>query len=168
MKYKIIYSDRRTLAITVRDAEVIVRSPRGVKKSVIETFVNNHVDWIKDKLKSQTQKHQQLDDLDEQEVEEIKMSAYLYFEERTRYFASIMNLKYSRIKITSAKRRFGSCNSKGNICFSYRLMLYSEAAREYVIVHELAHLKYMDHSANFYKLIERYMPDYKERKRLLK
>jgi predicted metal-dependent hydrolase len=47
-------------------------------------------------------------------------------------------------------------------------MLYPEAAREYVVVHELAHLCEMNHSARFYAIIERYMPDYKERKKLLK
>ena len=78
-----------------------------------------------------------------------------------------MGLKYGRIKITSAKRRLGSCNTNAVICFSYRLMLYPEAAREYVVVHELAHLKYMNHSRDFYELVKQYMPDYKERKRLL-
>lgn len=47
-------------------------------------------------------------------------------------------------------------------------MLYPEAARDYVVVHELSHLVYMNHSKDFYRLIERYMPDYKERRKLLK
>ena len=79
-----------------------------------------------------------------------------------------MGLKYSRITITGAKTRFGSCSSKGNISFSYRLMLYPEAAREYVVIHELAHLLEMNHSKRFYAIIEKYIPDYKERKKLLK
>jgi len=79
-----------------------------------------------------------------------------------------MNLKYGRITITSAKTRFGSCSSKGNISYSYKLMLYPEAAREYVVVHELAHLVEMNHSKRFYSLVERYLPDYKERRKLLK
>ena len=79
-----------------------------------------------------------------------------------------MGLKYSRITITSAETRFGSCSSKGNISYSYRLMLYPEAAREYVVVHELAHLLEMNHSKKFYAIVERYLPDYKERRRMLK
>jgi len=79
-----------------------------------------------------------------------------------------MSLKHGRITITSAKTRFGSCSSKGNISYSYRLMLYPEAAREYVVVHELAHLLEMNHSKRFYAIIEKYLPDYKERKKLLK
>ena len=79
-----------------------------------------------------------------------------------------MGLKYGRITITSAQKRFGSCNSNGNICFSYRLMLYPESAREYVIVHELAHLKEMNHSKAFYAIIASVLPDYKHRRKLLK
>ena len=79
-----------------------------------------------------------------------------------------MNLSYGRITITSAKTRFGSCSSQGNISFSYRLMLYPIEAREYVVVHELAHLLEMNHSKRFYAIVERYMPDYKERRKKLK
>ena len=79
-----------------------------------------------------------------------------------------MNLQYGRITITSAKTRFGSCSSKGNISYSYRLMLYPEEAREYVVVHELAHLLEMNHSKRFYAVVEKYLPDYKLRRRLLK
>ena len=79
-----------------------------------------------------------------------------------------MNLQYGRITITSAKTRFGSCSSEGNIAFSYRLMLYPEAAIDYVVVHELAHRREMNHSAAFYKIIASVLPDYKYRNALLK
>ena len=98
----------------------------------------------------------------------LKREAREYLETKTEYFSKIMGLKYSRITITSAERRFGSCSSKGKICYSYRLMLYPEAAREYVVVHELAHLVEMNHSKRFYKIVEKYLPDYKERRRMLR
>ena len=79
-----------------------------------------------------------------------------------------MNLKYGRITITSAKTRFGSCSSKGNISFSYRLMLYPRELVDYVIVHELAHLSEMNHSDRFYRIIESVLPDYRERVKRLK
>lgn len=101
-------------------------------------------------------------------IKELKSEAEQYFNQETARYAEKMGLKYGRIRITSAKRRFGSCNTKGTICFSYRLMLYPKEAREYVIVHELAHLVYMNHSKDFYALIERFMPDYKNRKKLLR
>jgi predicted metal-dependent hydrolase len=79
-----------------------------------------------------------------------------------------MGLKYGRITITSAKKRFGSCSTAGNISYSYRLMLYPEEAREYVVVHELAHLVQMNHSKEFYNIIAKVLPDYKYRKKMLK
>ena len=79
-----------------------------------------------------------------------------------------MGLKPSSVKITSAEKRFGSCSSKNGLCFSWRLLAYPTAAVEYVVVHELAHIKHHNHSPAFYALIEKYMPDYKERQKLLK
>lgn len=108
------------------------------------------------------------DGLTSQDINELKKQARVYFAERIEHFANIMGLKYGRITITSAQKRFGSCSSQGNICFSYRLMLYPEKAREYVVVHELAHLIHMNHSKEFYGVIESVLPDYRQRKRMLR
>ena len=79
-----------------------------------------------------------------------------------------MELVPAGIKITSARTRFGSCSAKNSICFSWRLMLYPPEAIDYVIVHELAHIRHHDHSPAFYALIEQYLPDWKARMKLLK
>ena len=79
-----------------------------------------------------------------------------------------MGTSYNRVTVTSARTRFGSCSAKGNISYSYRLMLYPEPAIDYVVVHELAHTLEMNHSPRFWAVVEKYMPDYKERKKLLK
>ena len=88
--------------------------------------------------------------------------------ELTSRYAELMNVSYKSVKITSAQKRFGSCSGKNNICFSYILMQYPIEAVEYVVVHELAHTVHHNHSREFYSLIERYLPDYKQRERLLK
>ena len=72
------------------------------------------------------------------------------------------------MKITSARKRFGSCSGKNSLCFSYWLMLYPQEAVDYVIVHELAHIVHKNHSAAFYRLIGQYLPDYRERIKMLK
>lgn len=168
MEYRIIYSGRKTVGITVKYGEVIVRSARGISRKTIDEIVNKHTDWIKDKLEKQRIKKEKYESLTESDIKRLKTDAIVYFNRKCEHFSKIIGLKYSRIKITSAKKRFGSCSSSGVICFSYRLMLYPEAAREYVVVHELAHIKHLNHSKEFYALIERYMSDYKERRRLLK
>ena len=72
------------------------------------------------------------------------------------------------MKITSARTRFGSCSSKGSVCFSLYLMRYPAAAIDAVVVHELSHLRHHDHSPAFYAEVERWLPDYREREKLLK
>ena len=108
------------------------------------------------------------ENLTDADIKRLKKEAKVYFAEKTEYFAKIMGIDYGRITITSAQKRFGSCSSSGNISFTYRLMLYPDAAREYVVVHELAHRREMNHSKRFYAIIEAVMPDYRYRKRLLK
>ncbi len=168
MEYKIFYSSRRTLSLGIKDGRLIVRAPFGTSKKAIEKVIDKHSSWISLKLVENIEKNERFSSLTEDEIEKLKSSAKIYFNEKIRYFSDIMNLKCSRIKITSAKTRFGSCSYDGNICFSYRLMLYPESAREYVIVHELAHLFHMNHSKEFYSVIESVLPDYKIRRALLK
>lgn len=168
MTYEVIYSDRKTVAITVKDGSVIVRAPKGTRRREISAAVKKHGEWIERAVARQAKRNLLTSSLTEEDIKLLKKNAKIYFKAKMDYYSTIMGLKYGRMTITSAKTRFGSCNSKGNICFSYRLMLYPEAAREYVVVHELAHLVEMNHSARFYKIIEGVLPDYKKRKRLLK
>ena len=168
MEYKVVYSRRKTIAFSIVDCSLIVRAPYKTSKSTIDQLIVKHQKWIDNHLAMQIKKKSMLDELGEDDIKRLKKEAKKYFSEKTEYFSNIMGLKYSRITITSAMKQFGSCNAKGGICFSYRLMLYPEAAREYVIVHELAHLKEMNPSARFYSIIEKVLPDYKARKRLLK
>lgn len=168
MEYKVVYSSRKTISIRVDKDGVTVKSPIGVSREYIDEVVVKHSQWIEKSLAQQKKKEERDKLISPEEIKKLKKLARVYFAEKASYFAEIMGLKYSRITITSAQKRFGSCSSKGNISFSYRLMLYPEAAREYVVVHELAHLKEMNHSKQFYEIIARVLPDYKNRKRLLK
>ena len=111
---------------------------------------------------------QNVRELSESEINALKEEAKEYIPKRLCEFSAIMNASPKSVKITSAKTRFGSCSGKNSICFSYRLMLYPKEAVDYVIVHELAHIKHKNHSKEFYSYIEKYLPDYKERVKLLK
>ena len=77
-----------------------------------------------------------------------------------------MGVEPTCIKINSAKKRYGSCSGKNSLNFSLYLMDKDERFIDYVVVHELAHIVHHNHSKEFYALIEKYMPDYKERKKL--
>lgn len=168
MDYEIIYSKRRTLSLSVKCGKLIVRAPMRTPRSVIEKAVKSHEKWILTHIEKQKESADVYASLTESEILEYKKRARNVLTAKTEYYSKIMKLKYGRITITSAKTRFGSCSSSGNISFSWRLMLKPEAAIDYVVVHELAHLVEMNHSKKFYAVIEKVLPDYKERKKLLK
>ncbi len=168
MDYKVKYSGRKTISLCVKDGALIVKAPYGTKKARIESLISSHEEWINKHIEKQIEKNKKYGNLTEERIAELRKMAKQILPPKVAYYAEIMGLKYGRITITSAKTRFGSCSSKGNLSFSYRLMMYPEAAIDYVVVHELAHLKEMNHSPAFYKVVAKVLPDYKERIKLLK
>ena len=168
MNFEIIYSNRKTLSITVKEGRVVVRSPRGLARSRIDAFIDKNREWIAKRIEITKNQVDPIAQMTPEQIKELRETARAYLTVKTKEYAGIMGVKYSRITITGAKTRFGSCSSKGNISYSYRLMLYSEEAIDYVVVHELAHLVEMNHSQRFYAIIEKILPDYKERIKLLK
>lgn len=168
MDYNVIYSSRRTVSLCIKNGGLIVRAPFGTSEKKIVEIIEKHSAWVEKHLKRSEEKHSRESSLSEENIAELRKLAKKILKVKVAYYAEIMGLKYGRITITGAKTRFGSCSSKGNISFSYRLMLYPEAAIDYVVVHELSHLLEMNHSKAFYKIVESVLPDYKERRKLLK
>ncbi len=87
---------------------------------------------------------------------------------RVEYFANIMQVDFSAIKIDNSKTRWGSCNQNGVIKFNLRLSMLPHKVIDYIIIHELSHLIEFNHSKNFYRIIESVMVDYKKYKQMLK
>jgi len=166
MDYKIIRTQRKTVGVSFKDGVLTVRCPVGVSRQAIEQILKKHEKRINGYIKRAKERDKKWN-LTEEEIKRLRAEARIYFNSVAGRFAKLMGVSYSGIKITSAKKRFGSCNSRGGICFSYILMLYPEEAREYVVVHELAHLIELNHSKAFYNIIKAIMPDYRERKKLL-
>lgn len=171
LEYELVRSTRKTLALYVRrDGRVEVRAPYRTSKAYIDRFVLEKRDWIEstqNKLSArQTTKKTIL--LTSKEETQYKKQAKEYLQQKCQYFCQIMGLKHGEIKINSAKTRWGSCNRKGNINFTYRLLFVPEDVIDYVVVHELAHLKEMNHSAEFWSVVGQTMPDYKARRKKLR
>jgi len=83
-------------------------------------------------------------------------------------FAKIMGVSPSAVKISNAKTRWGSCSGKNSLNFSWRLIMADDDLIDYVVVHELAHIKELNHSERFWAIVEGILPDYRERKKRLK
>ena len=103
---------------------------------------------------------------------EIKLQKYFlcYLKSRCLYFANLMNLKMYNVKVKSMKTRFGSNSKRSKTwCFNFVLIHFSKEIIDSVIVHELAHCYYFDHSNNFYRVVYQYCPNYQEyRKKLIR
>ena len=169
MEYTLIRSRRRTLALQVTpEGEVIVRAPLRLARGTIDDFVRSREAWIEASLARVQTYRAAHPEPTEDERRALLARAKAELPPRVAYWSAQMGLEPTRIRITSAKTRFGSCSAKDSICFSWRLMQYPPEAIDYVVVHELAHIRHHDHSADFYALVARYIPDWRERVRLLR
>lgn len=97
-----------------------------------------------------------------------RKEARAYLEEKTALWASRMKVTYERIAIRDQATRWGSCSTKGNINFNWRLVLLPAELADYVVVHELAHRLQMNHSRQFWNVVGSVMPDYGDRRKALK
>ena len=167
--YTLIRARRRTMSLQLdRDGRAVVRAPYGVKKEFIDRFVAEHEVWLARAREKQQNRRLAHPEPTDEERKALLAQAREYLPMRVDYWSGIMGLTPTVLKITSARTRFGSCSGKNSLCFSWRLMQYPPEAIDYVVVHELAHIRYHNHSPAFYALIERYMPDWRERMKLLK
>lgn len=102
------------------------------------------------------------------EFSQYKEKARKLVEEKIAKWNAVYNFKYNRISIKNQRTRWGSCSKKGNLNFNYKLALIPTHLAEYIVVHELCHLKEFNHSKNFWDLVTKAVPDYRECRKELK
>ena len=172
--YEIIRSKRKSYGISVAPGgKVTVRMPlRGSERFAV-SMVEEKRDWIvKNYLKMQalSPKPSQKEKTPyERRLEApYRQAAKEYIPKRVAYYAQLLDVTYATISIRDQKTRWGSCSSKGNLSFSWRLILAPPKVLDYVVVHELCHRKEMNHSPRFWALVESLVPDYKTHRKWLK
>lgn len=97
-----------------------------------------------------------------------RAQAKIIIQQRVNHHADIMQVAPKSVKINAAKTRWGSCSNRGSLNFSWRLIMADHDTIDYVIIHELAHLREMNHSPRFWIIVEKFAPDYKKSKEHLK
>lgn len=157
---------RRVNARSVRvsvfpGGEVRVVAPRLLPRLFIERFLKEKKSWIeserakmKDIPKKKTKKERRALYL------EHKEAARAFVLERIAHFNRHYGFAFSRVSIRDQHSRWGSCSRKGNLNFNYRLVLIPPALADYVIVHELCHLREFNHREKFWALVGEQIPDY--------
>jgi len=107
-------------------------------------------------------------DLNEHLVKWLKNECRSFLEWKTNEFCNVIPVKYNRIYIRDQKTRWGSCSVKKNLSFNWRIIMMPERVIDYIIIHELCHLKYMDHSHTFWNMVAKYSPDWKLQRKWLR
>ena len=154
----------RNIYIRIKDNIICVSAPKFIKNEYIKELIIKKKNWIINQFKK------------EKEIinKELKNKKYLDEEfeniiiDYVKKYSLAMQVYPNKIRIKKIKYAWGSCTSKKNITFNSELIYYDKNVIEYVIVHELAHLKYMNHQKEFWKLVEKYIPNYKEMRKKLK
>lgn len=153
--YKIQKKKIKNLYIQIQNGEVIVKVPYRMKDNTIQEFVQKKAKWIAENLKKEKQKPQE--EITPQKIENLKNTIQMAIQKYTNQLKVYPN----KIRIKNIKYAWGSCSSNRNITINAKLANKSKEAIEYVVLHELCHLKEMNHSKKFWDLVEGCMSDYK-------
>ena len=103
LEYNVIFSDRRSISLSIKNGKLTVRAPRKTPIKTIEKIILKHEKWIISHLKKSREKECRYASLTNEEIDKLKKEAKLYFETKTREFSEITGLKYGRIKMCSSK-----------------------------------------------------------------
>ena len=168
--YELIRSGRKTLALEItRDCRVVVRAPRRLSSAQIDSFVAKHEAWIAGHLEQQRRRAALAPPAPTPaELAALKETARQLLMPKVAFWSQQMGLFPTGVKITAARTRYGSCSGKNSLCFSCFLANAPDAAVDLVVVHELCHIRVKNHGPDFYALLEQTLPDWRERKRLLR
>lgn len=163
----VIRSARKSLGLEVKDAHtVLARIPFGVSDQELREFVENHRGWILEKtavVELRRENRKPVPAPNRESLSETDwMKIQLKIGRRVRYYCGVMEVRVGLVTVKNQKTRWGSCSAKGNVNFNYQLAFLPEELLDYVVIHELAHRRHMDHSAAFWMEVEKYCPDYRK------
>lgn len=155
IEYQIKYSKIKNVYIQIKDGQVIIKAPKRVSKKEIEKLIEQKSEWIQKSLEKENKKQSKQPLYTKEQFKQIVTS-------NAKELIKETGLIPNKITIKEIKYAWGSCSSKKNITINLELIKYSQKAIRYVILHELCHIKHMNHSKEFWELVEKYMPEYKE------
>ncbi len=171
MDYEVIRSNRRSLSLEVRaDGSLLVRAPKRLGAAEVRRFVQSKEAWIQEKQASLARGERAFGGavLSAEELAQLKAQAQSDFAARLARWAPCVGAAPVRLTIRTQRTRWGSCSAKGAISLNALLMLAPETVRDYVVVHELCHLKEMNHSSRFWAEVARVLPTYARERDWLK
>lgn len=163
LKYKLKKSPRiREMKLSVsRRGSLVLNAPKRASDSQIRRFILSQADWILDRLDVIIR-------IDQGKVVRSSRKDYLknkekarkFITDRVRHFSELYGFRHKKIRIKNQRTVWGSCSEDGSLNFNYILLKMPKDIADYIIVHELCHLKQFDHSEKFWNLVGRTLPGY--------
>jgi predicted metal-dependent hydrolase len=151
------------------DGRAVVTVPPGVAEPAVRSFVESKTDWVVAKRELFQKRG-----VGEQTLpyfgayESQKKEALEFVIVRLRHFNASYGFPIGRVSVRDQKTRWGSCSRAGNLSFNYRIASLPEELADYVIVHELCHLKEFNHATSFWELVSRVFPNHRSLRRQLR
>ncbi len=160
----------KSLRLSVRaDGRIVLSVSKMYPLFLIKQFLASKQAWLEDSLaKIKTRNSLFSIRHTSTEITKYKKQTKILVEERLKYFNQFYNLKYNRIAVRNQSSRWGSCSSKNNLNFNYRLCLLPAELSDLVVVHELCHLQEMNHSKDFWALVAKTISNYRILEKKLK
>jgi len=147
---------RRYVLRVENDGRLRVTIPRGGSRREAEAFVQRNIEWI---VRQRTRTQVELRPLENERV--LRQQARRELPARLLELAARDGLAVTRVSVRNQRSRWGSCGRDGHICLNWRLVLMPPSVRDYVLVHELMHLRRMDHSPAYWRLVADACPGYR-------
>lgn len=164
----------RHMRITIRPSgEVVVTAPERMSVTLVEHFMAEKRDWVekhitKIKKRNLTELGPAIPKGTTKDLQEKKTAALLLVSGRLRHFNTVYKFSWNTVTIKNTSSRWGSCSKQKNLNFNYRIIYLPKELADYLVVHELCHLGELNHSANFWKLVEKSIPNYRDLRKRLK
>ncbi len=151
------------------DASVVVTVPRFFSQNIVEKFLADKAGWILRKVEY-FKRHPQILRIGRgrREYKKLKNQTVAFVKEKIAEINKLYNFSFNRICVKNHRSRWGSCSKKGNLNFNYRIFHLPVELAEYIVAHELCHLRELNHSKSFWSLVARAIPDYKVLRKKLK
>ena len=150
------------------DGSVVATLPRRMSQNVLEEFILQKAQWILRKVEYFKKFPGRVLKGSHSDFLQYREQALALARQRVEYYAARHGFQYRTINIKNQKTRWGSCSKKGNLNFNYKIALLSAPVADYLIVHELCHLKEFNHSRAFWKMVGEILPNYGALRRALK
>lgn len=157
----------RRVTISVHgDGRIVITAPKRFADSSILQFVTEKETWILDTVERMKKKKKEIipDTVHQASYNACKSRAKKFIKSRIDEINKYYQFDYARISVKDLKSRWGSCSSKKNLNFHYKLLFLPVELTDYIVAHELCHLKQMNHSEKFWRLVAQTIPDYKKRR----